>query len=148
MFPVLKSTWLKRRALYHRHVNGNSLQLLATATIMRRAALYVALLGSLSHTLAQGINNDTTDDSLLWGTYRPNLYFGLRPRLPQSLMTGLMWFGTHNFQSLTSMYLNSNVKATYVTCGCQRRDMLATKVMVWLDTRGPNRICAKEECRS
>ncbi|KAL4067531.1 glycoside hydrolase [Scleroderma citrinum] len=40
-------------------------------------------------------------DELLWGVYRPGLYFGLRPRLPQSLMTGLMWFGTQNYQSLT-----------------------------------------------
>ncbi|SPQ21135.1 69ecd459-f685-4579-8bc8-fe9ee5bd7476 [Thermothielavioides terrestris] len=29
--------------------------------------------------------------SLLWGPYRPNLYFGVRPRIPKSLMTGLMW---------------------------------------------------------
>src|SRR3569833_3343159 len=29
--------------------------------------------------------------SLLWGPYRPNLYFGIRPRIPKSLMTGLMW---------------------------------------------------------
>lgn len=58
--------------------------------------------------------------SLLWGAYRPNLYFGLRPRIPNSLMTGertclankrqiteqasegLMWFGTHDFSSYTS----------------------------------------------
>lgn len=31
------------------------------------------------------------NQSLLWGPYRPNLYFGVRPRLPESLMTGLMW---------------------------------------------------------
>ncbi|CCM02864.1 uncharacterized protein FIBRA_04976 [Fibroporia radiculosa] len=45
-------------------------------------------------------SNDSV--SLEWGVYRPNLYFGLRPRLPQSLMTGLMWFGTQNYQSITS----------------------------------------------
>ncbi|GLB35277.1 putative glycosyl hydrolase family 63 N-terminal domain [Lyophyllum shimeji] len=42
-----------------------------------------------------------SNDTLLWGPYRPNLYFGLRPRIPQSLMTGLMWFGTHDYQSIT-----------------------------------------------
>ncbi|KAL1880220.1 hypothetical protein VTK73DRAFT_6048 [Phialemonium thermophilum] len=31
------------------------------------------------------------NQSLLWGPYRPNLYFGIRPRVPKSLMTGLMW---------------------------------------------------------
>ncbi|KAA8909446.1 hypothetical protein TRICI_004513 [Trichomonascus ciferrii] len=31
--------------------------------------------------------------SLLWGPYRSNLYFGVRPRgIPHSLMTGLMWY--------------------------------------------------------
>lgn len=39
------------------------------------------------------------EQSLLWGTYRPNLYFGLRPRLPSSLLTGLVWFGAHDFLS-------------------------------------------------
>ncbi|KAI0747882.1 glycoside hydrolase [Daedaleopsis nitida] len=40
-------------------------------------------------------------DPLFWGTYRPNLYFGLRPKIPQSLMTGLMWFGTQDYQSIS-----------------------------------------------
>jgi mannosyl-oligosaccharide glucosidase len=34
--------------------------------------------------------------SLLWGPYRPNLYFGLRPRVPQSLSIGLMWGQVEN----------------------------------------------------
>ena len=38
----------------------------------------------------------------LWGAYRPNLYFGLRPRLPKSLMTGLIWFGTQDYQAAAS----------------------------------------------
>ncbi|KAJ1773444.1 Processing alpha glucosidase I [Coemansia sp. RSA 1813] len=36
------------------------------------------------------------ESDLLWGTYRPNLYFGTRPRLPNSLLSGLMWFGLDN----------------------------------------------------
>ncbi|KAH8879617.1 glycoside hydrolase family 63 protein [Thozetella sp. PMI_491] len=31
------------------------------------------------------------NQSLLWGPYRPNLYFGVRPRIPQSLMAALLW---------------------------------------------------------
>ncbi|KAL2025044.1 hypothetical protein VTK56DRAFT_46 [Thermocarpiscus australiensis] len=42
---------------------------------------------SILHTEASRQNNQ----SLLWGPYRPNLYFGVRPRIPRSLMTGLMW---------------------------------------------------------
>ncbi|KAG6861740.1 hypothetical protein C0995_012745 [Termitomyces sp. Mi166 len=41
------------------------------------------------------------EKTFLWGPYRPNLYFGLRPRIPNSLMTGLMWFGTHDYQSIS-----------------------------------------------
>ncbi|GAC93457.1 mannosyl-oligosaccharide glucosidase [Pseudozyma hubeiensis SY62] len=37
------------------------------------------------------------DASLLWGTYRPQIYFGLRPRLPDSLLTGLAWFGLQDY---------------------------------------------------
>ena len=31
------------------------------------------------------------NSSLIWGPYRPNLYFGVRPRVPKSLLMGLMW---------------------------------------------------------
>ena len=55
------------------------------------------LLLFLAHTAVAKTKNDT----LLWGPYRPNLYFGLRPQIPQSLMTGLMWFGTHDYQSVS-----------------------------------------------
>ena len=47
--------------------------------------------------LSEARSNDSQD--LLWGAYRPNLYFGVRPRLPQSLMSGLIWHGTQDFQS-------------------------------------------------
>ncbi|KIP04785.1 glycoside hydrolase family 63 protein [Phlebiopsis gigantea 11061_1 CR5-6] len=45
--------------------------------------------------------SSNVSDSLLWGAYRPNLYFGMRPQVPQSLMTGLVWFGTHDYQSFS-----------------------------------------------
>jgi len=35
--------------------------------------------------------------SLFWNTYRPQLYHGIRPRIPHSLMTGLMWFGLNDY---------------------------------------------------
>ncbi|KAI8372558.1 glycoside hydrolase [Choanephora cucurbitarum] len=40
----------------------------------------------------------THNSSLLWGTYRPNLYFGTKPRIPESVMTGLMWFNAGEVQ--------------------------------------------------
>ncbi|PCH38371.1 glycoside hydrolase family 63 protein [Wolfiporia cocos MD-104 SS10] len=57
-----------------------------------------ALLPLVPTVLSQPTNDS---ESLEWGVYRPGLYFGLRPRIPQSLMTGLMWFGTQDYQSLT-----------------------------------------------
>lgn len=31
------------------------------------------------------------NQSLLWGPYKPNLYFGVQPRIQESLSAGLMW---------------------------------------------------------
>lgn len=38
------------------------------------------------------------NQSLFWGPYRPNLYFGVRPRVPNSLMTALMWSNVDTYQ--------------------------------------------------
>ncbi|EGW35580.1 mannosyl-oligosaccharide glucosidase [Spathaspora passalidarum NRRL Y-27907] len=38
--------------------------------------------------------------SLLWGPYRSSLYFGVRPRLPRSLLSGLMWFSVNDYSSV------------------------------------------------
>jgi len=51
---------------------------------------------------SQSLNSTNPSGELVWGAYRPNLYFGLRPRIPQSLMTGLIWFGTQDYRSFTS----------------------------------------------
>lgn len=60
------------------------------------------LLLLLGLSLVSAETNDS--DNLLWGAYRPGLYFGLRPQLPQSLMTGLLWFGVHDYQSFLSKH--------------------------------------------
>jgi mannosyl-oligosaccharide glucosidase len=41
-----------------------------------------------------------SNQSLLWGPYRPNLYFGVRPRIPNSLLMGLMWARVEDYQSV------------------------------------------------
>ncbi|GAA5925076.1 hypothetical protein JCM10213_000525 [Rhodosporidiobolus nylandii] len=68
--------------------------------------LRLGLLALFSHaTAALATSGDVPSaalDSLnSWGTWRPGLYFGLRARLPQSLMTGMMWWGAHDYQSYT-----------------------------------------------
>lgn len=67
---------------------------------MRPCSALAALCTLLS--AAASAQGSSADDSLLWGTYRPGLYFGLRPRLPSTLMTGLIWFGTGDYQSYQS----------------------------------------------
>ncbi|CAO3659074.1 unnamed protein product [Umbelopsis vinacea] len=82
-------------------LKGTSAILLATFT----------LLGSLDpvHSLtAQDVQLNVAagkalNDSLLWGTYRPNLYFGTRPRIPESLLTGIMWFSGDNVQGFQNI---------------------------------------------
>ena len=64
--------------------------------------LFWLLTGFVPLVAAQNASKGNEDQSLLWGTYRPNLYFGLRPRLPQSLMSGLMWWGTQDYASFGS----------------------------------------------
>ncbi|KAF3001164.1 Processing alpha glucosidase I [Neopestalotiopsis sp. 37M] len=44
------------------------------------------------------------NQSLLWGPYRPNLYFGVRPRLPKSIMTGLMWAKVDNYADVQNSF--------------------------------------------
>lgn len=40
------------------------------------------------------------NQSLFWGPYKPNLYFGVRPRAPEGLFTGLMWSNVDTFMSV------------------------------------------------
>lgn len=47
--------------------------------------------GEAGEAILHGEIGRQNNQSLLWGPYRPNLYFGVRPRIPKSLMTGLMW---------------------------------------------------------
>ncbi|KAF9782003.1 hypothetical protein IL306_011954 [Fusarium sp. DS 682] len=40
------------------------------------------------------------NQSLFWGPYKPNLYFGVRPRTPDGLWTGLMWGKVDNYHDI------------------------------------------------
>ncbi|KAK5944870.1 Processing alpha glucosidase I [Knufia obscura] len=70
---------------------------------MQLKALLLPLLQGLALTSAQDsqqpLNGAAANDSLLWGPYRPNLYFGVRPRIPKSLLTGLMWANVDDFKN-------------------------------------------------
>lgn len=38
------------------------------------------------------------NQSLLWGPYKPNLYFGVHPRIPKSVTAGLMWANVDSYE--------------------------------------------------
>lgn len=40
---------------------------------------------------AQIGDNNNKLDWQTWGPYRPNLYFGVRPQIPETLLMGLIW---------------------------------------------------------
>lgn len=40
------------------------------------------------------------NQSLFWGPYKPNLYFGIRPRATDGLWTGLSWSQLNNYGDL------------------------------------------------
>ncbi|WFD07739.1 mannosyl-oligosaccharide glucosidase [Malassezia vespertilionis] len=43
------------------------------------------------------------DPGTVWGTYRPQVLFGMRPRLPDSLVTGLAYFATRDYHDVNNM---------------------------------------------
>lgn len=47
-----------------------------------------------------GFAEQEKDPGLLWSTYAPQLYFGVRPRLPKSLSNGLMWLGLNDWEGI------------------------------------------------
>ena len=88
------------------------------------------------------------NDTLIWGPYRPNLYFGLRPRLPQSLMTGLMWFGTHDYASLQRWYLSFPfVDTNFDAHNGQIHVMPVNRTTNLIHTLGLSMTHSEEECK-
>lgn len=52
-----------------------------------------------------------TEESLLWGAYRPNAFMGIRPRLPHSLISGLFWFNADEVENISKFrhYCDQNL---------------------------------------
>ena len=66
-----------------------------------------------------------SNDSLLWGPYRPNLYFGVRPRIPKSLMGGLLWTRVEDYQTVQNsehyLFIQQQLLCRFMTCiNCYR----------------------------
>lgn len=57
------------------------------------------------------------NDSLLWGPYKPNLYFGVRPRIPKSLAAGLMWAKLDNYMTAQGSMQTAHPLFPHVSLG-------------------------------
>ena len=69
-----------------------------TFVVVINAFLLSFVSAEISPSLLNAITS-ASNASLLWGPYRSNLYFGVRPRLPKSLLTGLLWANVDDYQS-------------------------------------------------
>ncbi|KAL7974608.1 glycoside hydrolase family 63 protein [Trichoderma sp. SZMC 28014] len=74
-------------------------QLLASAAALVAGASAIGDESILINEIGR-LNNQ----SLLWGPYKPNLYFGVRPRLPQGLWTGLMWGRAEGYMDIQQLF--------------------------------------------
>lgn len=77
----------------------------------KRTYFYVVLFGYIllsvqASNYSKKVNRGAEEDSWqTWGPYRPNLYFGVRPQIPETFLMGLMWAsGESRNEMLESKY--------------------------------------------
>lgn len=71
------------------------IHLLAIGTLLNAWLVSAAQIG----------DNNNKLDWQTWGPYRPNLYFGVRPQIPETLLMGLIWAsGDDRNRLVDSMY--------------------------------------------
>ncbi|KAK3312444.1 glycoside hydrolase family 63 protein, partial [Apodospora peruviana] len=61
----------------------------------------------------------------IWGPYRPNLYFGVRPQIPDTLLMGLMWASGHDRSQMLSTLRDT----------CEQNDGMQGYGWTFYDTR-------------
>lgn len=75
------------------------LQLVGLPALVALLSCFSSVVGEATQEVLKE-NAKVSNESLLWGPYRPNLYFGVRPRIPKSLLTGLLWAKVDSFQGV------------------------------------------------
>lgn len=73
------------------------------------------------------------NQSLLWGPYRPNLYFGVRPRIPKSLMTGLMWGKIETYNDFQNSWcpFAAAPELLHAAMGHHRHELTSTALQIY-----------------
>lgn len=82
-----------------RRTSGSSSSQWISPSLLLLSSLSILL---LSLPLSQATTSNFSP-SLLWGTYRPQIYFGLRARVPNSLLTGLAWYNPQSYAGLSNL---------------------------------------------
>lgn len=79
-----------------------SLTLIWTLLFLQITQISAVKFGSIGDISTEKENKyaEMSDKALLWGPYRPNVYVGMRPRVPKGLMLGLSWFGANDYSQI------------------------------------------------
>jgi len=95
-----------------------TLRQLASGTLALAACVLPQPAGASDDSILNSEIGRLNNQSLLWGPYRPNLYFGVRPRIPQSLSASLMWGKVDSYTEVQ----NSESDASNRHGGCHGAD--------------------------
>ena len=77
-------------------------------TLIHLLAIGTLLLNAWLVSAAQISDNSNKLDWQTWGPYRPNLYFGVRPQIPETLLMGLIWASGDDRNRLVDSMSNPN----------------------------------------
>lgn len=111
--PQLSKFLTEQRAVSSAlHSRSTMIRLCLTSTLAVLFCWLQLALGADQVVLSE--NAKLSNETLLWGPYRPNLYFGVRPRIPKSLTTGLLWAKVDSFQDVqNSMSQRSKLREAF-----------------------------------
>jgi mannosyl-oligosaccharide glucosidase len=59
---------------------------------------------------AAAVDSSRYNETMFWGTYRPNVYFGTRSRSATTFLTGLLWHDLRNLESRPWESMNNLVR--------------------------------------
>ncbi|KAF2201713.1 glycoside hydrolase [Delitschia confertaspora ATCC 74209] len=102
--------------------------------------LLLVLFGLVIATLSQ---SDATEVSQRWGPYRPNLYFGVRPQVPDTLLMGLMWADGENPNNLLETLRYTCEQDESISYGWSLYDTLTGGIQETVDRRNHVNITTK-----
>lgn len=89
----------KPPSLADRQSNRSSIFAIATSLLVAAVLLFASGAQAERSEAVQQIER-ASNESLLWGPYKSNLYFGVRPRIPKSLAAGLLWSRVEDYRTV------------------------------------------------